>query len=828
MRYIYFLIIGLFICRSSFSQITQYQHKPCILGNELIKVKTNDTLTISHKHLYIHDIDTSDYTDYKIHIIPQKGYTIIDDNNIIVTEKDKNNIQIKLYINDGIYSSEPYYMDVEIKNNKKNIVFFVSNSGNDSNDGTKEQPLKTINEVQKRIRRISHKNKSIIVYLRDGEYNLNKPIIFNKEDSGNKDCSITFTAYQNENVKISGSKKLNFTDFSDIDEVVANKIRNKSYIDRIKKIDLRKYGINEYGTIGHVGFLVNRSTIPPLSLYVDGKAMHLARYPNIGNFNDIEYTTTERNKFKSRSNIVLNWITNNDVWIDGALSKPWEWKKNKIKSISDSGIVTTEWDYISDIEKNTAKMFYFNILEELDFPEEYYIDRESGLLYAYLPEGCNSDNDIRLSSLTEPLIILKDVNNIVLKNIKLDGSRNIAITGQNINNVTFDNIEISSCGLGGINIYGRKNKIINSYIHDIGGSGIFINGGNEITLEAGGNIIENCLIKNTSQEIRVYTPGISINGIGQIIRHTEISHCPHMAIDIKGNNHIIEYSNIHHAPTEYSDMLSVYLNTGESILNRGTIIRWNRFHDVIGNWKMGAGVYIDNDTNGVIVEENIFYNSFACNEGWSVMVHGGADNVVKNNLFYNCSFPYMISLRLNGYAKNDFLSRLKIWETSFQQDYAKNYLDMYPELKEYLFDDNTKFTPKNNSYSIKLSSDSITVLNYWNRRTPSTNVFSGNLIYNDFEVPLMMPSTDYKKNIENREYYVTGEFKMINNEREDNLIHYNNHMINYNPGFSSVKEKDFKILRNSKNTYITNKLPWLLNARFNDAGRQEDINNKLK
>jgi hypothetical protein len=37
---------------------------------------------------------------------------------------------------------------------------------------------------------------------------------------------------------------------------------------------------------------------------------------------------------------------------------------------------------------------------------------------------------------------------------------------------------------------------------------------------------------------------------------------------------------IHHNPTEFSDMLSIYIYTGRSPQQRGTVVRRNYFHDV--------------------------------------------------------------------------------------------------------------------------------------------------------------------------------------------------------------------------------------------------------
>ena len=99
---------------------------------------------------------------------------------------------------------------------KESIKFYVSPNGNDSNIGTLDEPFKTIEHAKQTIRKLSDQERhtDIDVYLRGGNYILDKTIVFELEDSGLGDTKITYLAYKDETpvissgVQIKGWKKL--------------------------------------------------------------------------------------------------------------------------------------------------------------------------------------------------------------------------------------------------------------------------------------------------------------------------------------------------------------------------------------------------------------------------------------------------------------------------------------------------------------------------------------------------------------------------------------------------------------------------------------------
>ncbi len=81
-------------------------------------------------------------------------------------------------------------------------------SGNDSFGGTISNPLKSIGEVQKRIRssKGSPMSENVTVYLHEGMYFLTQSVTFDERDGGEGSYTVTYTRYKNEEPVIAGGE----------------------------------------------------------------------------------------------------------------------------------------------------------------------------------------------------------------------------------------------------------------------------------------------------------------------------------------------------------------------------------------------------------------------------------------------------------------------------------------------------------------------------------------------------------------------------------------------------------------------------------------------
>ena len=133
--------------------------------------------------------------------------------------------------------------------------------------------------------------------------------------------------------------------------------------------------------------------------------------------------------------------------------------------------------------------------------------------------------------------------------------------------------------------------------------------------------------------------GIALDGVGNRAAHNLIHDGPRMGIMFSGNNLVIEYNHIRHMNLETEDTGAVYTGGRDWISSRGTVIRYNLFHDMLGFGKdehgqwisphFAWGVYLDDNTGGVDVVGNIVYR---CSRA-GLHLHNGRDNHIWNNIF---------------------------------------------------------------------------------------------------------------------------------------------------------------------------------------------------
>lgn len=93
----------------------------------------------------------------------------------------------------------------------KTVRFYVATNGNDSWSGKRKTPFATLHKARDAIRELKRQQggtlqQPVTVLLRDGTYFLSEPLIFSPEDSGTKDCPVTYRAYRKEKPVISGGK----------------------------------------------------------------------------------------------------------------------------------------------------------------------------------------------------------------------------------------------------------------------------------------------------------------------------------------------------------------------------------------------------------------------------------------------------------------------------------------------------------------------------------------------------------------------------------------------------------------------------------------------
>lgn len=377
-----------------------------------------------------------------------------------------------------------------------------------------------------------------------------------------------------------------------------------------------------------------------------------ARYPNTG-----WLLTSEPSglSFAAPDARPAGWKDLKDVWTYGYWQFDWADSHNPLAgfeastrkvSLGETSLAVKEYG----IAKG-RRFFYYHVLEELDQPGEYWMDRESREVVAIPLPGVA---EISLSD--DPVLRIDRARNVQVKGLALTGTRGTAITVSDSEDIGIEGCEILMPGQNGITVAGgRRVKVSRCTIAHAGQSGVSLDGGDRRSLAASGHSVEDCLIERVSRWNRTYCPAIDLKGVGQRAVGNTMRDLPHNAVHFGGNDHLIERNLVQRACTETADAGAFY--TGRNFTTRGHMIRWNRFQEVQmresteGNWPLVISVYLDDCQAGVSVVGNIFES-----KGMGVLIGGGWDNVVEGNIFLGAEPAIMVDARAKGWAKTHFES----------------------------------------------------------------------------------------------------------------------------------------------------------------------------
>lgn len=604
------------------------------------------------------------------------------------------------------------------KNDDKMIIgdFYVSTKGNDENSGTKDAPFLTIERAAEAVRNTDKTGKkSITVCIEGGEYRVSS-LNFTKEDSGTEECPVTYRSYNGE-VIINGGITLDTADFKNAKSYpeIAQRLSADAQ-ENVTVIDLTKapYSLtsDDWGKIYAIGSYHTADNYDgdytgPLycELFVDDIRQTVARYPDneylyteevvktgLGKESDGALTEVEdwyeiRNPepdiYKVNPELakrISGWKNLEDVWMFGYWKYDWADASTPIGSF-DKDTCELSPRFVSLYgTKTDAPYYFFNVLEELSAPGEWYLDREKGLLCMWEPE--NKDNAEIILSLSLNPVINSEADYITFDGLTVKGTRSdgVVITG---NNNTVQNCLIKNVAGNALIMNGSNNLAYNNEITRTGKGGIIISGGDTETLTPGNSKADNNYIHDWSEIYQTYQPAVTLEGVGNICSHNEMANSPHEAITYKGNNHIIEYNLIHDVCLLSDDAGAIY--SGRSWVWYGNVVRYNCIYNVGSENHGPDGIYLDDAVSGQKIYGNILINI----PSNSIHVGGGRDNVITNNIIVN---PGNNALRFddraregaveNGWFTHAYVGSGDMWEALYDSPWqSETWQNAFPEYK---------------------------------------------------------------------------------------------------------------------------------------------------
>lgn len=602
-------------------------------------------------------------------------------------------------------------------------IFYVSTQGKDAwsgklaepNAAQDDGPFATLLGARDAVRRLKAAGPlpgPVTIYLRGGVYRVEQTLEFTPEDSGTERAPITYAASGDERPVISGGRVIG-------------------------------------GWQQGAGALW-QTTVPDVAagkwyfhqLFVNGQRRTRARTPNQG------YLYTEgilapfdhgkwydanipaKRGFRFREGDLRTWHNPHDALL--VIYHSWTTSIHFITELDQAERVVklappSAWPIGYWWEYNT-RYHVENVLEALDQPGEWYLDRHTGVLsYWPLPgEDLTREGAVVAPCVRQTLLAFQGraAEQQTIEYLRFQGlswqhtdchlapdmpldqqgatERPAMLTAEGLRHSVFEACELAHGGENGLWLDSgcTDNLIRRCHIHDLGGSAIFVGAKNyrELPqLAVGRNTVDNNFLHDGSHIFRG-SQGVWIgNSSENQVTHNEISDFHHLGISVghswgyaptTAHHNLIAFNHVHHICNGYfSDGGGIY-TLG---ISPGTVIRNNVVHDVLPTPQMpvgGCGIYLDEGSSGIAVENNIVYNVGAA----AFTQHYGKENTARNNVLAfagrnpiccarpeeHLSYAFVNNIVLSdaGQATSDHYSPLKAktefhrnlyWDTSGQE-----------------------------------------------------------------------------------------------------------------------------------------------------------------
>ncbi len=545
--------------------------------------------------------------------------------------------------------------------------FYVAKDGNDTGPGTKDKPFATLEGARDAIRGQRRSgalgNESVVVWLAGGVYRLRTTFELTAEDSGTSGAAVVWRAaaigpkgdrhifrpdhashgapdrkmsQSPGQVRFLGGTRI--TGFKPVsDRAVLDRL-DPSARGKVLEANLKEAGVGDLGCVATTAQQTSAER-SRAELICNRQYMTLARYPNQGKWLRIATVPQQGGKRYEREGIVhygrfgyqsdrpARWKDTGELWMHGYWVHDWSDEYQPVAKLDlQKREVYPKPPYHHYGYRQGQRFYFLNVLEELDQPGEWYLDRKSQTLYFWPP--CDvKQAEVIFPELGQPMWLLKDVHNLRIEGLTFEATRGEAVVVRGGANVEIAGCTVRNTGQIGIAIEGgRAHRVRSCDIYEVAESGVGLAGGDRNTLARGDHVVENCHIHHFARIQRTHQRAVNLSGVGNRVSHCLIHDAPHEGINYSGNDHLIEYCEFYRIAQETGDVGVIY--TCADWTFSGHEFRYNYFHDIHGPGLYGCRIiYPDLPCGGVHLHGNIFYDV-----DWVCHTNSGRGMQIENNI----------------------------------------------------------------------------------------------------------------------------------------------------------------------------------------------------